>query len=153
MTSKPPYALALGCAPLIPLAVYLGHVYPQLPASLATTFDGAGNPVAFSSKQGWLGLTVALVAFVNLCCLAPLLLGLHRRRAPSPAYATRVERFMAMILFVINGLQLLWAVVLTNRSLAQPTFAAPGVNAALWLTLGAVVASSVLGFAYLRGRG
>ncbi|MCA8923938.1 MAG: DUF1648 domain-containing protein [Planctomycetes bacterium] len=140
--------LALACLPLVGLAAYLAHVYPQLPASIATTFDGAGKPIAYSSKQAWLFMTLGLVVFLNVSSTGPLFLGLHRGQG-TPAQHLRVERFMAGLLFALNGLQLLWAHVLAAPSLPRPWLVL-GVVPALGITAGVTVALTVAGFACLR---
>ncbi len=83
--------------------------HPQLPETMASHFDGAGRPNAWSGKSGFFALYLVIVAFVASLFLAigPLIRNRPDMRLPNREYWLAPERRKATIAFIQRSL--LWA--------------------------------------------
>ena len=96
----------------------LGHVafhYPALPQNVARHFDWRGRPNGFSSKEAFLIMNVAIVAFFALLFWA---MGYAQKLAPqfvnipNKAYWLSAERREASMAFITNWARWLLALVM-----------------------------------------
>ena len=109
-TARNAFILILGIA-LVQSAVY----YSQMPDVMASHFDGSGHPNGWSSRGGFFGIWLGVLALMFLSFMGPAisssLFSAHRISIPHPDYWLAPTRLKATITHIRS--QLLWFGVAT----------------------------------------